>query len=339
MNKNHTDENPTSSANYPNDSNPVTENPNFQSSNPNDIAYPWGEYPGVYSNESDSNQNSHQSKNQSSNNQIQNENQNYSRGYDIKKHNPHTDIHPKGEYDVPYRKTPESEKPKSKAGLIALLVSLIVLLIAALAVVGYLILTDSNEDDIQTSKHISNTDSGKSSADDTDKSEAEVAEESTEVVEDSAEATDHEGDPEDKPKTKKESTYYAYKADVTWEQAATIAKNEGGHLVCINDYNEYLKVCRLAEENDIVCCWVGAKLSYHDYWNEVYWEDGTEFDVDYDLWHDMEPSYEDTKLNIKESYLMLSHWSAGWGYNDAPNNAADYLSPNVVGYIIEFEND
>ncbi|MBQ6907034.1 MAG: TPM domain-containing protein [Clostridia bacterium] len=131
------------------------------------------------------------------------------------------------------------------------------------------------------------------------------------------------------------STYSVIKSDVTWYDAERYAKNDGGHLVCINDYNEFNKVCSLADEKNIKVFWVGANRNYGETWNNAKWEDGKE--IEFSQWYSGEPSYNSEEGN-EEEYLMVFKVDGTWYFNDAENDVTKYYKGRM-GYIVEFETE
>lgn len=137
-----------------------------------------------------------------------------------------------------------------------------------------------------------------------------------------------------KPKT---SYYQVYKSDVTWEEANTYAQQMGGHLVCINSEEEFNKVCAMAESYGVNVFWTGMKRTTYEFWEEVYWQDGTK--MTYSNWMSGEPTYSD-KDGTSENYLVIfnvnNSKAKGWVFNDVANDITRYYT-GKIGYIVEFE--
>lgn len=137
--------------------------------------------------------------------------------------------------------------------------------------------------------------------------------------------------PEPTPEPK-ESRYELIIGDVSWITARDSAINAGGHLVVINDQEEYQRVLALAQEYSVSYIWIGCRRVD----GAMTWVENA--DVDYWPWIQGEPSYFDG--DVPEDYLMLSHVNGAWGYNDNRNDpAGDYpvFYSGRVAYIIEFE--
>lgn len=135
--------------------------------------------------------------------------------------------------------------------------------------------------------------------------------------------------PTEKPKS---SAYAAYKSDITWTEARRNAGLMGGYLVCINDREEFEKVCQKADEQNIKVFWVGAYRSSYDSWEDTKWEDGE--DITFIKWLDGEPSYYEN--GDEENYLMVFKVKGEWYFNDAINDVSEYYS-GKIGYIVETE--
>ena len=136
--------------------------------------------------------------------------------------------------------------------------------------------------------------------------------------------------PTEKPKV---SSYTAYTSDATWTEASQYARNSGGYLVCINDKEEFDKVCQKADAQNIKVFWVGAKRDSYDDWDEAKWLDGE--DITYTNWLSGEPTYYDEE-GYDENYLMVFKVNGVWYFNDATNDVSMHY-PGKMGYIVEVE--
>lgn len=131
----------------------------------------------------------------------------------------------------------------------------------------------------------------------------------------------------------RESTYELIVSDVSWITARDSAVNAGGHLVIINDEEEYHRIVQMAKEKDVNYVWIGCRRVE----GVMTWVENA--DVTYWPWHPGEPSLFDG--DVPEDYLMLSNVNGEWGYNDNRNDpAGDYpgFYSGRVAYIIEFES-
>lgn len=136
--------------------------------------------------------------------------------------------------------------------------------------------------------------------------------------------------PTEKPKV---SSYTAYTSDATWTEASQYARNQGGYLVCINDKEEFDKVCQKADAQNIKVFWVGAKRYSYDDWEETEWLDGEE--ITFTNWLPGEPTYYDEE-GYDENYLMVFKVNGVWYFNDATNDVSMHYS-GKMGYIVEVE--
>lgn len=134
------------------------------------------------------------------------------------------------------------------------------------------------------------------------------------------------------PKRPKISHYKVYKSDITWTSASSAALSPNSTLVCINDADEFSKVCKMAEKAGLKVFWMGASVNAPSKaaWNSATWQDGSP--VDYTKWRKNEPSLIDG--NDYEYYLMAFYTDGGWYFNDAPNDVSRFY-PGQMGYIVE----
>jgi hypothetical protein len=131
--------------------------------------------------------------------------------------------------------------------------------------------------------------------------------------------------------TPREHSYELVVADVSWTQAAERCEAMGGHLVTINDAEEFNTVVALAEAQGVDRIWIGC----HREKGVLIWEGDQ---TGYESWAKGEPSYVDVNDKVAEDYIML--WNNnGWGYNDNRNDPiADYpqMYSGTVGFICEY---
>lgn len=127
-----------------------------------------------------------------------------------------------------------------------------------------------------------------------------------------------------------EHSYHVIKQDVAWDKAEEMCKELGGHLVTINDEEEFEKVCQLADESGAKYIWIGCYRSNN---GTLTWLSGEE--VSFYNWASGEPSVTDSYDGSSENYIMLSRQKDGsWMYNDSrmdPVSAyARYYSGNIA---------
>ncbi len=134
----------------------------------------------------------------------------------------------------------------------------------------------------------------------------------------------------------KVSRYEAYHEMLTWDQACARAENMGGHLVCINDADEFNEVCQIAYSNGFTVFWLGAYRQDGESWDDVSWINGE--DITYTSWYPGEPSYYDNDTGVNETRLMVFKTQKyGWCFNDGPNSLAGAYKAEKVGFIVEYE--
>ena len=133
--------------------------------------------------------------------------------------------------------------------------------------------------------------------------------------------------------------YQVFKDDVTWTQAAANCSRLGGHLVVINNEEEFNEVVRLAEEAGLTYVWIGA----HRISGVEKWEDGRDLSDGYVKWARGEPTYIDRNDQIAEDHIMLWNNGGTWAYNDNRDDASlfndyGYMYGGVTGYICELND-
>lgn len=132
-----------------------------------------------------------------------------------------------------------------------------------------------------------------------------------------------------------ESTYQIYLEDVSWTEARDRCVEQGGHLVVINDKDEFDKVVALAETFGVDMVWIGCRRTE----GELRWV--TDEEVAFWPWGEGEPSYVDSYDDMGEDYLMLWDVVGDWGYNDSRNDPIAYYPAAYTGriaYVCEFES-
>lgn len=139
-------------------------------------------------------------------------------------------------------------------------------------------------------------------------------------------------EPTPSPTPTPEPTYEIVVADCSWEQAAALCEERGGHLVVISDAGELAKVTALADGAGAQFVWIGL----HRVDGELVWVTGE--DVDYYAWGPGQPSGRDTD-GTAEDYGLLWKTASGWIYNDSRNDPVSAY-PGVysgkVAYVCEY---
>ena len=127
------------------------------------------------------------------------------------------------------------------------------------------------------------------------------------------------------------SRYNVLKANASWSQAAEACMNNGGTLVTINDQNEFMGICALADKYGLEMVWVGGFRKSGD----IVWLSGQT--TEYMPWASGEPSYRSSS-GAQENFLLLVKTNGVWAYHDVIDDPASYY-PDVyagkIGYIME----
>ena len=132
-----------------------------------------------------------------------------------------------------------------------------------------------------------------------------------------------------------EHAYELFVEDVSWSEARARCLAKGGHLVVIQDEEEFRKITALADERGVANVWVGcARVG-----GVLSWE--TDETVSYYPWGSGEPSYKDGWDGTQEDYLLLWKQNGAWVYNDSRNDpVGDY--PSVyrgrIAYVCEYDD-
>jgi len=136
----------------------------------------------------------------------------------------------------------------------------------------------------------------------------------------------------------KVSTYEVILSDKSWTQAEADAESKGGHLVVINDQDEFDKVVALAVSKGARFVWLGCQ---RDASGQLKWVNGDS--VDFYKWAANEPSVTD-RDGTAENYVLLwnskANLSGNWEYNDVGNDPVSIYPKGYSGkicYVIEYE--
>jgi len=126
----------------------------------------------------------------------------------------------------------------------------------------------------------------------------------------------------------------------TWEEAALLCQQMGGHLATITSRGEMDELIAMAEAADVKYLWLGGYTSYDDSGNVFgHWVTGEEFS--FEAWAQDEPSRVD-RDGTSEWYIML--WNieslGGWTWNDQRNDPVAVVASMAdgMGFICEYEN-
>ena len=131
--------------------------------------------------------------------------------------------------------------------------------------------------------------------------------------------------------------YQVIKDNVSWTKAKAACERLGGHLVIINDEDEFNEVTRLADAQGLIYVWIGA----HRVGGVEKWEDGRDLTEGYVKWARGEPTYIDRNDQVAEDFIMLWKNNGEWVYNDNRDDPyADYpdMFEGIIGYVCEFND-
>ena len=131
------------------------------------------------------------------------------------------------------------------------------------------------------------------------------------------------------------SEYRIFVENVSWTDAKIRCEEEGGHLVVINDSDEFNKVVDLASNMGVSVIWIGL----HRELDMLVWETDDLNAAFYYDWDRGEPSEMDG--DTPEDYVFIWNWTGrGWVYNDCINDpAAEYPESyrDQIGFVCEIE--
>ena len=129
-----------------------------------------------------------------------------------------------------------------------------------------------------------------------------------------------------------EHRYELYQEDINWSDAKDKCFAMGGHLVVINDEDEFREIVALAEREGVSMLWIGG----HRESGAILWEDGS--DEAYTPWAKGEPSYVDSSDGAAEDYVLL-WYNNGWYFNDSRHDPCREFPQwygGKMAYVCEF---
>ena len=113
----------------------------------------------------------------------------------------------------------------------------------------------------------------------------------------------------------------------SWWEAQADAKERGGQVAMPNSEDEFSKIAKLGDDNNMVFLWLNASVADVSGWESAYWENGDP--VGYTNWYEGEPSGGD------EQYLSMFKVNGAWYYNDAENTVNEYSGKK--GYVLQID--
>lgn len=132
-------------------------------------------------------------------------------------------------------------------------------------------------------------------------------------------------------------SYEVVRADVSWEQAKTMAEEKGGYLATVTTQEEWDQIKVLLDNefgSKTAYVWLGASSNEGDSFN---WITGETFE--YTDWYIGEPSGVD-RDGTPERYLCTWNLNGTWSWNDQRNDVLAVV-PSLsgsIGMVIEYDN-
>lgn len=126
------------------------------------------------------------------------------------------------------------------------------------------------------------------------------------------------------------SVALAQLGSASWDEAAALCANEGGHLPVVRDEEELHALIEAAEDAGVSYVWLDARRGTDGVWRSSAGEE-----ISYLPWFAGEPSNTDTD-GTAEDYLMLWKFKGTWGYNDMRGDPGTTYARYYGGRIAVF---
>lgn len=250
-----------------------------------------------------------------------------------------------------------AEKPKKTGTLIGLLVA-ILLILAAMIVLGFFLIHQLNQND--TTNHtselaaVAQTETTKMAAD-TEPPAAETAAPEIEtkisvvtVIEQvTVPQTDSPSvyavptpEPDPQPAGK---TYQAFVDACTWADAKQKCEAAGGHLAYITSDEDWNQAISVLSGTGLRYVWLGGSTYISNDGSTITasWLNGSNLSYIDNArhWYPNEPSGWDNSSpeHSLEPYILLWYVDDYWSLNDTSNDILKYYKPERIGYLCEFE--
>lgn len=250
-----------------------------------------------------------------------------------------------------------AEKPKKTGTLIGLLVA-ILLILAAMIVLGFFLIHQLNQND--TTNHtselaaVAQTETTKMAAD-TEPPAAETAAPEIEtkisvvtVIEQvTVPQTDSPSvyavptpEPDPQPAGK---TYQAFVDACTWADAKQKCEAAGGHLAYITSDEDWNQAISVLSGTGLRYVWLGGStyISRDGSTITASWLNGSNLNYidNANHWYPNEPSGWDNSSpeHSLEPYILLWYVDDYWSLNDTSNDILKYYKPERIGYLCEFD--
>lgn len=250
-----------------------------------------------------------------------------------------------------------AEKPKKTGTLIGLLVA-ILLILAAMIVLGFFLIHQLNQND--TTNHtselaaVAQTETTKMAAD-TEPPAAETAAPEIEtkisvvtVIEQvTVPQTDSPSvyavptpEPDPQPAGK---TYQAFVDACTWADAKQKCEAAGGHLAYITSDDDWNQAISVLSGTGLRYVWLGGSTYISNDGSTITasWLNGSNLNYIDNArhWYPNEPSGWDNSSpeHSLEPYILLWYVDDYWSLNDTSNDILKYYKPERIGYLCEFD--
>lgn len=245
-----------------------------------------------------------------------------------------------------------AEKPKKTGVLIGLLVA-ILLVLAAMIVLGFFLIHQLNQND--TTNHtselaaVAQTETTEMAAE-TDAPEAEkepVVSVVTVIEQVTVPQTDSPSvyavpapEPDPQPAGK---TYQAFVDACTWADAKQKCEAAGGHLAYITSDEDWNQAISVLSGTGLRYVWLGGStyISRDGSTITASWLDGSNLNYIDNArhWYPNEPSGWDNSSpeHSLEPYILLWYVDDYWSLNDTSNDILKYYKPERIGYLCEFD--
>ena len=243
-----------------------------------------------------------------------------------------------------------AEKPKKTGVLIGLLVA-ILLVLAAMIVLGFFLIHQLNQNHSDPSElaAVAQTETAVSAAEtDAPETEKETVVSVVTVIEQvTVPQTDSPSvyavptpEPDPQPAGK---TYQAFVDACTWADAKQKCEAAGGHLAYITSDEDWNQAISVLSGTGLRYVWLGGStyISRDGSTITASWLNGSNLSYidNANHWYPNEPSGWDNSSpeHSLEPYILLWYVDDYWSLNDTSNDILKYYKPERIGYLCEFD--
>lgn len=243
-----------------------------------------------------------------------------------------------------------AEKPKKTGTLIGLLVA-ILLVLAAMIVLGFFLIHQLNQNNSAPSElaAVAQTETAVSAAEtDAPETEKETVVSVVTVIEQvTVPQTDPPSvyavptpEPDPQPAGK---TYQAFVDACTWADAKQKCEAAGGHLAYITSDEDWNQAISVLSGTGLRYVWLGGSTYISNDGSTITasWLNGSNLNYIDNArhWYPNEPSGWDNSSpeHTMEPYILLWYVDDYWSLNDTSNDILKYYKPERIGYLCEFD--